>query len=387
MRLYFDEIPFDGQLQRSAGKADSGMANVGECLSIAEQITPGDRDSWYRAWSGFGSRLVSQADHAVKAGHPVSARGAYLRAAEYFRQAFFFHRDDLDSHELRSAYSSSVQAFRSAMDHVGHPARILSGPVSGYLFAPHAGASRCPAIMHVGGYDSTAEELYASAVPALDRGYAFAALDGPGQGAVLYDQRIPMRPDWENVVPAMFDAIAAYPEVDPRRVVLVGRSFGGLIAPRGAAAEHRLAAMIVDPGAWDLGSASMARLGPLADRVTDPAADPQFEALLGNPAMRALLAPRMATHGLTSVRAYCADLLRYTNAETAAQISCPAFVTDNETDEVSPGQGKILFDHLTCPKEFRLFTKAEGAEGHCEGMAPVVFWDAAFDWLDALLAS
>jgi hypothetical protein len=57
------------------------------------------------------------------------------------------------------------------------------------------------------------------------------------------------------------------------------------------------------------------------------------------------------------------------------------------TDEVSPGQGKALFDHLTCPKEFRLFTKAEGAEGHCEGMAPIVFWDAAFNWLDSQLTS
>ena len=43
----------------------------------------------------------------------------------------------------------------------------------------------------------------------------------------------------------------------------------------------------------------------------------------------------------------------------------------------------FLFGHLTCPKDFRLFTRAEGAEGHCEGMAPVVFWTAAFDWLDS----
>jgi hypothetical protein len=34
---------------------------------------------------------------------------------------------------------------------------------------------------------------------------------------------------------------------------------------------------------------------------------------------------------------------------------------------------------------FRLFTKAEGAEGHCEGMAPTVFWDAAYNWLDTVL--
>jgi len=55
VKLYFDDISFDGQLQRSVGKAGSGMANVGECLAIAQQITPGDRDSWYQAWSGFGT--------------------------------------------------------------------------------------------------------------------------------------------------------------------------------------------------------------------------------------------------------------------------------------------------------------------------------------------
>jgi dienelactone hydrolase len=385
VKLYFDDISFDGQLQRSVGKADSGLANVGECLAIAEQVTAGDRDSWYRAWSDFGTRLAGQADKAAGAGHPVSARGAYLRAAEYFRQAFFFHRDDLDGSELRTAYPASVRAFRAAIGHLGHRTRILAGPAPGYLFSPAGAGGPWPTIMHIGGYDGTAEELYASAAPALDRGYAFAALDGPGQGAQLYDQRVPMRPDWENVIPAMFDAITALPDVDPRRVVLAGRSFGGLLAPRGAAGEHRLAALVADPGQWDMGETIKSRLGPLASQLDDPAADPQFDALLSDARMRALFAPRMVTHGVSSVRAYCADLLRYTNAPTVTEVTCPAFVTDNETDPVSSGQGEILFNHLTCPKEFRLFTKAEGAEGHCEGMAPVVFWDAAFDWLDSVL--
>jgi hypothetical protein len=225
-----------------------------------------------------------------------------------------------------------------------------------------------PTILHIGGYDGIAEEAYASVPAALERGYVLAVLDGPGQGAMLYDRRVPMRPDWENVVPAMFDAVTACPEVDPDRVVLVGRSFGGLIAPRGAAGEHRLAAMVVDPGQYDLGTALTARLGPLVHRVHDPAADPEFDALLDIPGMKALLEPRMATQ------------CRYREPGRL-----PDFVTDNGTDEVSTGQGKILFDHLSCPKEFRLFTKAEGAEGHCEGMAPVVFWDAAFNWLDSLL--
>ena len=61
------------------------------------------------------------------------------------------------------------------------------------------------------------------------------------------------------------------------------------------------------------------------------------------------------------------------------------FVTDNETDVVSTGQGQLLYDALTCPKTFRRFTRAEGAEGHCEGMGQIVFWTATFDWLDSTL--
>lgn len=385
MKLFFDDEDFDGQLQRSVGKAGSPMANVGECLAIAEKITPGDRDSWYRVWSGFAGRLAQQGQAALASGHRASARGLFLRAAEYYRQGFFYHRDDLDGRELQAGYTSSVKAFRAALPLLDHPAEVLADGLSGYLFAGHP-HDRLPTLLHIGGYDGTAEELYSSVGPALERGYAFAAIDGPGQGAVLYDQRVPMRPDWEAVVPGMVDALAKHPQVDPKRIVLVGRSFGGLIAPRGASGEHRLAAMVVDPGQMELGSALLNRLGELGKHLDDPAADSQFESMLTVPALQSFLAPRMVTHGLTSVREYFRDLLRYTNEDTAAAITCPSFVTDNESDAVSVGQGEVLFDRLTCPKTFRLFTKAEGAEGHCEGMAPAVFWAAAFDWLDDLLA-
>jgi pimeloyl-ACP methyl ester carboxylesterase len=385
MKLYFDDEVFDGQLQRSVGKANSGMANVGECLAIAEQVTAGDRDSWYGAWSDFADRLVEQGRSALVAGHRISARGSFLRAAEYFRQAFFFHRDDLDGNVLRTAYPASVSAFREMLPLLEHHAEPLVGGLSGYFFAPNGVEGPRPTILHIGGYDGTAEELFDAANHALQRGFAFAAVDGPGQGSLLYDQRIPMRPDWETIVPAMVDRLQELPQVDPDRIVLVGRSFGGLLAPRGASGEPRLAAMIVDPGQFEMGSTLINRLGELGEHLDDPAADPQFESLLTIPALRALLSPRMVTHGLSSVRAYCGEMRRYTNEETVEAIVCPSFITDNETDTVSVGQGKVLFDHMRCPKTFRLFTKAEGAEGHCEGMAPIVFWTAALDWLEELL--
>jgi hypothetical protein len=137
-------------LQRSVAKCDAGMANVGECLYIASQITPGDRDSWYRAWSRFADLLVQQADQAVAADHTVSAAAQYLRAAEYYRQAFFWHRDDLECKELKTAYPALVRAFRAALPHLDRPSTVLEGDTPGYFFAP-AGDGPFPTILHIGG--------------------------------------------------------------------------------------------------------------------------------------------------------------------------------------------------------------------------------------------
>lgn len=383
VKLYFDDEAWDGQLQRSIGKCDSGMANVGECLYIASRITAGDRDSWYREWSSFADGLIEQADDALTAGHAVSARSRYLRAAEYHRQAFFWHRDDLSCVELSTSYVASRHAFVSALplfDSSLVSASAIDGETPGYVFTP-AGEGPFPTILHLGGYDGTAEELYASAPEALARGWAFVALDGPGTGRPLYERGVVMRPDWEHVVPGMVDLTLSHPEVDPERVVLVGRSFGGCLAPRGASGERRLAALVVDPGQFDMAEPLPGRLGNLWDRIDDPAAEDQYHSLLQIPALAALFGPRMATHGLTSVRSYVGDLRRYNSREQAPLITCPTFVADNETDPVSTGQGQQLFDVLTCTKQFRRFRRDEGAEGHCEGLAPTVFWSAAFDWL------
>ncbi len=184
----------------------------------------------------------------------------------------------------------------------------------------------------------------------------------------------------------MFDLAAGMPEVDADRIVLVGRSFGGLLAPRGAAGTPRLAALVADPGQYDMAAGLGARLGDLwRHHGDDPAAKPQFDALLKVPAMRTLLGPRMVTNGVADPQAYFQDMRRYTVAGLAPSIKCPSLVTDNETDLVSTGQGQLLYNAMQCPKTFRRFTRAEGAEGHCEGMAPIVFWTAAFDWLDTTL--
>ncbi len=125
MKLYFDEEGFDGQLQRTVSKCDAGMANVGECLYIASRITAGDRDSWYAEWSAFANGLVAQAAAAERADHATSAASLRLRATEYYRQAFFWHRDFLEGKKLAIAYHASVGAFRKALADLPRPGRVI----------------------------------------------------------------------------------------------------------------------------------------------------------------------------------------------------------------------------------------------------------------------
>jgi pimeloyl-ACP methyl ester carboxylesterase len=393
VRLALDDPDLDGQLQRSVAKADYGMANVGECLWIASQVRAEDLDSWYWAFSEFARGLRERANAGAAAGHRVSARGTYLRACEYYRNAFFFLRSDLDDERLQSAYGSSRDCFRIAASLLNHPLEPIELPIGdarcgGYLALP-AGDGPFPLVLAPGGYDSTAEELYPTVLAGVSRGYGVLAFDGPGQGGTLYEQRVPMRPDWEAVIPPVIDAAVERLPIDPDRIALLGRSFGGYLAPRAASAEPRLAALIVDPGQYDLGAAFKERLPKeLLDRLDDESQEARdaFEALLDNEHGRRFFSPRMATHGAATVQQYVRTMLDYTNAGRAGSIRCPTLVCDNETDAVSTGQGQRLYDELQCPKDFVRFTAAEGAEGHCEGMAGIVFYDRAFDWLDSTFA-
>lgn len=51
----------------------------------------------------------------------------------------------------------------------------------------------------------------AQALPALHRGWNCLVFDGPGQGRAVFEQGLVIRPDWENVVPAVVDVAVQRP--------------------------------------------------------------------------------------------------------------------------------------------------------------------------------
>jgi hypothetical protein len=395
MTSFIKDEDFDAQLARTLSAAASGCADLGEALATADRITPGDFESWHQEWAQTAGQVRDEADDSVDAGHLASASQCYLRASEYYRQAFCFARDDLDSPVLLDTWAAHRASFLAALPALPYPAEPAEIPyqdttLSGYLFRAGDGDQPRPTVIAPAGYDSTAEAGYSfTAVDALRRGLNCLVFEGPGQGGVLYEQRLHFRPDFEAVLTPVVDWLIAQPGVDAGRLVLFGRSFAGYLAPRGATAEHRIAALICDPVQYDLEAAIRGRLGDdlwAQVEADDPAADAALDGLLADPRLGNFYRSRMVTHGTTTMRGYLRELARFSLVGLADRIDCPTLALEAEGDPVSQGQLETFAEVVTAPVTTHRFTAAEGAGGHCEGLGQRRLERVAYDWIETVLA-
>jgi pimeloyl-ACP methyl ester carboxylesterase len=376
---------YDGQLARTLAAATVGSADLGEALATARRVGKLTGDAWYRAWSQTADVAFEAGRRAREAGERVSARAAFLRASEYYRQAYYFVRAHLDDQRLQGAYAKHVESFRAAielMDAEVHAVRIpyLGTTIGGYLFAPAGTVSGRPTIVFPAGYDSTAEAGWVNVPAALDRGYTVLVFEGPGQGEALYHQRLYMRPDFEQVLTPVLDWLLARPEVDPGQVVLIGRSFAGYLAPRAAAFDHRIAALVCDPAQPEM--AARLPAGALA-KVAAPVASLQAHLSAGR---AEFFGARMAAHGIERIADYFDELRRYTMIAHAGDITCPTLVVEAEHD-FAGGSGAQLQAALTCPNTLEQLTAEAGADGHCAGLGQQLWDDVVYGWLARTLAT
>lgn len=384
--VFFANEDYDGQFGRTLAAASAGTADIGEAFAAAEQI--GKRpnpDHWYAVWNALGTRVHAAAD-AAAAQHPVSARNAYLRACEYYRQAFFFLRHDLDDQRLQGAYANHVAAFKAAATNLGGPvATELNIPfeaiaMHGWFIAPDASGEARPTVIMPCGYDSTAETTYTLGTGALRRGYNLVAFDGPGQGRTLYVDRVVMRRDFEVALTPVVDLLLTRADVDAERIALIGRSFAGYLAPRAAAFEHRIAALVCDPPNPNLGSRIPTGItGELAAPVISLESKFSVD-------KREFFGARMATHGVHNLNDYFASLRTFNMLDVAKDIRCPTLLVACEGDPLADiGGSEILANGIGAQTTEISLSAATGAGGHCGGLGQHV-WDAAvYDWLDATL--
>ena len=398
--LFPDDGQFWYETQRALGHTAYGGADIGEVVTTAQRITAGDYDSWHDQWAATAQRTEAEARGQLAAGHQVSGRDGLLRAATYFRSAEFFTRNRDPDPRGRPAYEASVRCFADAAALMSPAVTPVTIPfedtaLNGYLYQPPRGGPQATCIMH-GGFDSTAEEWHhVGALAAQERGYTVITFDGPGHPGPHYRDGLVFRPNWETVVSPVIDWAAARPEVDPRRIALFGLSMGGGLAPRAAAFEPRIRALICIDGIYDIGQAYTARLGLGADtesRLTadnDPEVDAALRQLMHtSPQFRWAARQGMWSFGVGTPRAYLAASLAYNLRDGIAEkITCPVFVGRGESDEFFRGQPEELMQHLTAPATLASFTDAEGAGAHCQVGALRLLCARMFDWLDETLAA
>jgi pimeloyl-ACP methyl ester carboxylesterase len=395
-KLMKDEL-FEAQLLRAIGYAPYEGADAGECLAAAGRVSRTSLTSWHDAWSALAARLAGEAAASAAAGRVASARSGFFRAANYFRTAGLFAMGTPVDPRLVEAHRREVESFRRGAALLAVPPELVQIPyegssLPGYFFRAAADDDPRPTVILTNGYDGTAEELYfTNGAAALERGYNVLAFDGPGQGSMIIDHGVPLRPDWENVISPVVDYLTARPDVDRERIAIIGLSLGGYLAPRAATAEHRLAACVSDCGPYDVFDAAARRLpGFLARQLPDgsPALlrllDRLLRMVMNKPTAGWAMRRNLMVHGLTDPLDYFRIAPQYSLKGIEGRIKCPTFVCSAEGDDLSTDARKF-YDALTCPKRYHQFTAAEGAGQHCESGARTLFHQHAFDWLDHVL--
>ena len=388
---------FDGQTLRAAGTAGFGGADVLECIAIARRVKKHDLDGWHDEWLAAAEQALELGAVSASRGQTETARLAFLRACTYFRTAgTVFLSRPVDA-RLRTSIVRQREAFQLALQYshfVSEEVRIpFEGTtLPGYFFAVANDGRQRATVILLNGYDGTVEETYfGNAKAALDRGYNVLAFDGPGQGSVLIEQNIPLRPDWENVVTPAVDWLSDKPGVDPTRLALIGWSLGGYLAPRAASREHRLAACISDSGFFDLFDLIVSSIpAPLRHEVPDgnkaavATVEALMESLAKQPTKGWALRRGLYVNDAESPMDYIRKAKEYTLRGFADRITCPTLVCHGDDDDVA-ASAPLLYTALTCPKTLITFRASDGAGDHCELGARQQYLARSFAWLDELL--
>lgn len=397
---FFADPSFDFETRSLFGDIHYGAGDVGEMLTAVANITDGDATSWVKEWRTLAERIQAIGDSSLSAGHRVSARNAYLRAAVYYAASYVFvdgtDNADVQLAELFAAHRTCFGLHVSLLDPPAIPIAVPyeDGDLPGYLFVPADDGVARPTVILNNGSDAAMTFLWPGlGQPGLDRGYNAVIFDGPGQQSMLFQHGVPFRPDWENVITPLVDLLSERAEVDASKIVLYGTSQGGYWVPRAAAFEHRLAAVVADPGVVDVSTKWKDNIPKEMVALLEAEDEAGFTAGMRyarskwSPAMQQEVAWRAKPYGEhPSDYATFTTVEEYRLGDLVKNITAPMMITDPEGEQFWAGQSQQLYDALLGPKVLVPFTKAEGADMHIEAMGRSLLEQRMYDWLDETLA-
>ncbi|WP_431230774.1 2,6-dihydropseudooxynicotine hydrolase [Paenarthrobacter nicotinovorans] len=238
-------------------KPEDEMLNWGRLIldgvSYSDMVGARDRPkevTWFDYWMSLANEYEQEAERKVALGHDLSAGELLMSAALCAQYAQFLWFDE----RRQKGQARKVELYQKAAPLLSPPAErhelVVDGiPMPVYVRIPE-GPGPHPAVIMLGGLESTKEESFQMENLVLDRGMATATFDGPGQGEMFEYKRI--AGDYEKYTSAVVDLLTKLEAIRNDAIGVLGRSLGGNYALKSAACEPRLAACISWGGFSDL---------------------------------------------------------------------------------------------------------------------------------------
>ena len=218
-----EELKEEIQLRAARKAYPVAQLDAGEVKEALVNLKSQDRDHWASVWSAIGDRHLAHAK-TLEASNKTEAAHAYDKAMQWYMFARFPLED---SPGTARAYQKAVEAFAGYSRMVDPPIEavkfIYNGTeIVGYLRKPK-GVAKPPVVITIGGLDGRKEDGSIRNAAYLEKGVAFFAFDMPGTG----QSRIKIEPGADKMYSAVLDLIAKRDDLDAKRVVVTGGSWGG----------------------------------------------------------------------------------------------------------------------------------------------------------------
>lgn len=408
----FSETDLNFQTLFALGSAGQ-ITVAGEVLSVvaAANSAPGGA-SYQSVFDGFvamGNMLQEQAAASSSKGHLATARSQFLRASKYYAQALYWVPGTSTPGAEAGTYRAMDRCFRSAVALFDTPpvySEVDYGgaqPMPVWFFPGGTTDERRPTIIINNGSDGQTVDLLAEGgLDGLERGFNVVIFEGPGQGSQLFEHNIVFIPEWERVLTPLIDELVRRRDVDSKKIAVRGISFGGLLTPRAAAFEPRIAALIADPGSTStfLDYPEIVRMtaegspeevnSRWKDMIIAGSTPQQKFGLKKSLEIFTPEAHDQVKLGEVPTDWYALStaIKKFDLAGVAEKITCPTLVTMYEGDTSFTDEPKKLYEMLagTEDKAFHEFTAVNGTQYHCGPMSPQVSNEVCWDWVTETFA-
>jgi dipeptidyl aminopeptidase/acylaminoacyl peptidase len=312
-----------------------------------------------KEWVRTAQQEEALAREAEAAGHRESAAEFYYRAALYYGPACgVLHANTPKKRELYARLVACYEKFIALFDEA--PVRRVEIPFENGKTIPGIlqtvpGVNNAPVVLVIPGMDTIKEYMPSPYHNHFRRrGMATLTIDGPGQGESNVRETWVTLDNFERAGSAAINFLEKIPEVDAGKLGIYGWSMGSYWAPRIAAHDARVKAVVGAMGVYGQ-------------------KDTIFKH--SKPAYRANY---MYMSNVHDEAAFDDMIAQMTLAPLVDKIKCPTLLAMGEFDELCPLEdAEAFYDSLKCPKELWVYEN----ETHTFGSRLPDFYLHVADWM------